>query len=156
MKRVLLSIIGTVIGLVSLLSYKTHPLGPDAASLPLATPGSPHTSTPHGHRQPPSSGRTAHQGKPSQQTVQGAAVNTRYGVVQVSVTLAGKKIEQVRIDRMDAPDAHSAQIHQYATPVLVKETMAAQSAKIDTVSGATYTSQGYTQSLQSALDQAGA
>jgi uncharacterized protein with FMN-binding domain len=155
-KRVLFSILGTVVGLVGLLGYKTHPVGTGAASVPPASSGSTATNG-HSHRHStgPSGGTQAGGGN-THRTVQGPAVSTRYGVVQVSVVLAGKKIEQVHLLEITGVDAHSDQIHQSATPVLVKETLSAQSAKIDSVSGATYTSQGYTQSLQSALDRAGA
>lgn len=56
--------------------------------------------------------------------------------------------------QLTAFDGHSAQINSFAAPILLSETIKAQGANIDTVSGATYTSDGYIQSLQQALDQA--
>jgi uncharacterized protein with FMN-binding domain len=74
--------------------------------------------------------------------------------VQVQVTVAGGQISDVQV--VDYPDGNGRdrQINQNAIPQLVSETVRAQSAQIDMVSGATYTSRGYVTSLQSALDQA--
>jgi len=85
----------------------------------------------------------------------GAAEQTRYGVVQVKITVTGKKITNVAFVRLEAFDDHSARINSEAAPILLHETLTAQSARIDSVSGASYTSQGYLESLQSALDAAG-
>jgi uncharacterized protein with FMN-binding domain len=88
-------------------------------------------------------------------TVTGAVAQTRWGPVQVRLTLADGKITAV--DMVQYPDGNGRdrEINDDALPVLVKETISAQSADIDMVSGATVTSTGYVQSLQSALDQAG-
>jgi uncharacterized protein with FMN-binding domain len=82
-------------------------------------------------------------------------VQTRYGVVQVQVVVSGKKITNVSLLQLTAYDDRSQQINNDAAPILLQETLTAQNAHIDTVSGASYTSEGYVQSLQSALDQAG-
>lgn len=86
-------------------------------------------------------------------TVTGSAVQTRYGAVQVKVTFSGSTITAV--DTVQAPDQNGRdiEINQQALPILEQEALASQSANIDTVSGATYTSEGYIQSLQSAIDQ---
>jgi len=85
--------------------------------------------------------------------VTGAAVDTRYGAVQVKVTFSGSTITGV--DVMQAPDRErrDIEINRRALPILTQEVLASQSANIDTVSGATYTSEGYRQSVQSAIDQ---
>ena len=86
--------------------------------------------------------------------VTGTAVSFRYGTVQVQVTVSNGAITDVTT--LQAPgDGHSGQISQYAVPILQSEALSAKSAQIDLVSGATYTSEAYAQSLQSALDQAG-
>lgn len=72
------------------------------------------------------------------------------------MTLAGKKITKIDVVRYPAESGRDRSINSYALPVLNQEAIAAQSAAIDVVSGATYTSDGYTRSLQSALDKAGA
>ncbi len=89
-------------------------------------------------------------------TYTGTAVQTRYGAVQVQVTISNGKITAVTTLQAPSGDQHSSSISAAATPILASEALTAQSAKIDTVSGATFTSQGYMTSLQSALDQAAA
>jgi uncharacterized protein with FMN-binding domain len=160
MKRVLFSVVATVVGLVALLGFKTHPMNVTATTIsPPHTPsGSSKSPTPTAT--PSKKGGTpANKGgtpaKTTHRTVDGDAVQTRYGVVQVKVTLQGKKIDQVSFDQMQGYDRRSDEINQNAAPTLVQETLTAQSAHVDTVSGATYTSEGYIQSLQSALDKAG-
>jgi uncharacterized protein with FMN-binding domain len=76
-------------------------------------------------------------------------------LVQVKVTVSEGRIEDVTAVELSATDAHSEQINSEAVPELRQEVLSAQSAQIDGVSGATYTSQGYEASLQSALDQLG-
>jgi uncharacterized protein with FMN-binding domain len=87
--------------------------------------------------------------------VTGTVAQTRWGPVQVRLTLAAGKITAV--DVLQYPDGNNRdrEINDDALPVLVQETISAQNADIDMVSGATVTSTGYVQSLQSALDQAG-
>ena len=80
---------------------------------------------------------------------------TQYGPVQVEITTAGGAITKVSVLQYPSGDPRDDQINGYALPILVQEAMDAQGANIDMVSGATYTSEGYLQSLQSALDQAG-
>ena len=87
-------------------------------------------------------------------TVDGPVVSTQFGDVQVEVVVAGGKLTDVVA--LELPTGRrSGQISNYAAPMLRQEALQAQSAKIDLVSGATYTSDAYTQSLQAALDQAG-
>jgi uncharacterized protein with FMN-binding domain len=88
-------------------------------------------------------------------TYTGSAVQTRYGNVQVQITVTSGKITDVQVLQYPSDNPHSSQINGYAVPALVSEALKAQSAQIDSVSGATYTSQGFTVSLQSALSQAG-
>jgi uncharacterized protein with FMN-binding domain len=90
---------------------------------------------------------------PATRTLTGAVENTPYGPMQVAVTLTGTKITKVDVVKQTDLGAESAQIDANAIPTLNSETLAAQSAHIDAVSGASYTSSGYIQSLQSALDQ---
>jgi len=75
--------------------------------------------------------------------------------VQVQITVSGKKVSDVSLLQLTAFDGRSQEINSQAAPILVQETLTAQSANIDTVSGASYTTAGYIQSLQSALDKAG-
>ncbi|MBS2549906.1 FMN-binding protein [Catenulispora sp. NL8] len=89
-------------------------------------------------------------------TVTGDAADTRYGPVQLAVTFSGKKITQIQVLEYPTETGRDQEINTYAIPQLNQEAMSAQSANIDGVSGATYTSEGYQQSLQSAIDKAGA
>jgi uncharacterized protein with FMN-binding domain len=84
----------------------------------------------------------------------GAAVGTVYGTVQVAVTIVGGAVTEVQALQLPSGDGKSQQISNRAEPVLRAEALQAQSASIRNVSGATYTSRGYVQSLQAALDQA--
>jgi uncharacterized protein with FMN-binding domain len=88
-------------------------------------------------------------------TYTGSAVSTRWGDVQVQVTISGGTIAEVTALQLTDHDGRSIQISNRAEPVLRSEVLQAQSASVAMVSGATYTSAAYLQSLQSALDQAG-
>jgi uncharacterized protein with FMN-binding domain len=88
-------------------------------------------------------------------TYTGDAASTKYGPVQVEITVANGTVTDVSVIDYPSGNGKDQQINARALPVLVQETLDAQSADIDMVSGATYTSDGYTESLQSALDQAG-
>ena len=87
-------------------------------------------------------------------SVLGGAASTPYGVVQVKVSYSGTKITAVRAVRLTDSSQYSVSLSADAAPTLRQEALAAQSAQIDVVSGATYTSEGYIASLQSAIDAA--
>jgi uncharacterized protein with FMN-binding domain len=87
-------------------------------------------------------------------TFTGSAANNKYGNVQVQVVVAGGQVTKVDIVQYPDRDRKSVDINNGAIPELISETLAAQSAKVDNVSGATYTSASYEQSVQSAIDQA--
>lgn len=86
--------------------------------------------------------------------VDGQVVMTDYGPVQVRVVLVGTRIQDVAALQLTDSSGRSVRISAGAEPILRQEAVAAQSSRIDTVSGATFTSDGYRQSLQSALDAA--
>lgn len=88
-------------------------------------------------------------------TYTGSSVNTRFGSVQVSVTVANGAITDVTALHLTDADGRSVQISNRAAPMLRDEVIASQSANVSTVGGATYTSDAYLTSVQSALDQAG-
>jgi uncharacterized protein with FMN-binding domain len=85
----------------------------------------------------------------------GNVAYTQYGPVQVRVSVKNGTVLRARAVQHPHAGANSAQINAYAIPILDREAVGATSATIDMVSGATYTSEGYLTSLQSALDQAG-
>ena len=168
MRRALLTLGGTAAGLAALLSFKTHslaaalpaPTSPPSASAMTSQPmanGAGSTPVSPAASKKASAGQMASSGSPaSARTVTGMAANTPYGPMQVQLTLTGTKITKVAVLQRTNDGVESDEIDATAIPALTGETLAAQSAHIDAVSGATYTSSGYVQSLQSALDRAGA
>jgi uncharacterized protein with FMN-binding domain len=175
MRRVALALFSTITGLVMLLSFKTHSstaagvpaaissTGPDTAG--SGTSGSGTSGTSGSGTSGSSSAGTAttapsatsvpSSATSAAKTYTGAAADTRYGPVQVQITVQNEKITAVNATEYPQNDPRDEQINSYAIPQLNQEAMAAKSASIDMVSGATYTSEGYLSSLQSALDQAG-
>src|SRR6266702_1446211 len=155
MRRAILTLGGTAAGLAALLSFKTH----SAADVTAA--GTPTTSPTSSAA--PSSGSAAGSATKSAKskaaagtrTVTGKVDNTQYGPMQVQLVLAGKKITAVNVLQHTDTGVTSIQIDNMALPKLTSEALAAQSARIDAVSGATYTSAGYIASLQNAVDTAG-
>ncbi len=164
MRRIVVALAGTVSGLIMLFSYHTSlgGAGTFAAAVPAVTGTSRTTEA-----APSTAGGTTSSGTTSggttsggatsggaASTVTGAAVQTRWGPVQVQITVASGSITDVAAVQHPTGNSRDQQINDYALPVLAQEAMAAQGARIDHVSGATVTSDGYVQSLQSALDRA--
>ncbi len=87
-------------------------------------------------------------------TFTGDTAQTPFGPMQVAIVVSGGKVTDVKTLQVTNMGGRSAQISNYATPILKQEVLAAQSSQVNMVSGATYTSQGYLTSLQSALDKA--
>jgi uncharacterized protein with FMN-binding domain len=92
---------------------------------------------------------------PADGTYDGSVVNTRFGTVQVQAVMSGGQITDVIAVKLTDTDRKSIQISQQVAPMLRSEVLTAQSAKVANISGGTYTTQAYLQSLQSALDAAG-
>jgi uncharacterized protein with FMN-binding domain len=163
MRRVALAVVSTVAGLIMLLSFKTHSSTSTAAPAATATagPDTPSgvggsstgtTSNPSTGSASSTAGSSASGGT---KTVTGDPADTRYGPVQVQITVTNGTLTGVTAIEYPQNDPRDEQINAYAIPQLTSEALSAKSAKIDMVSGATYTSDGYIQSLQSALDKAG-
>lgn len=126
-----------------------------AASSPAANP-SPSTSAP---QKPPPSASASTKSTSGSKTVTGTSVAVTegfrtFGAVQVKVTLTNGKITNVVAVDYPRNDPQSMEISQYSIPVLAKEVLAAQGTHIDVISGATYTTEAYAQSVQAALDRA--
>lgn len=162
MRRVILAIVGTVAGLVVLLSFKTHSTSavttPPAAISGAGGQGSASAAAPSAsgssassHKASGSSGSAAG----AATTVTGSAVDTMYGPVQVQITVKNGKLTAAQAVVYPQDTSRDQEINSYAIPVLNQEAVSAGSAQIDGVSGATYTSGGYVNSLQSAIDKAG-
>src|ERR1043165_8717634 len=88
-------------------------------------------------------------------TIDGPVTSNEYGDVQVRVTLTGREIIDVQALQLPHDRSRSASISNFSGPILRREALQAQSAQIDLVSGATFTSESYAESLQGALDKAG-
>jgi len=156
MRRAVPALVITMIGLGALASFKSSP---SVAAKPAASAITPRQTTtpatgapPPGTVPPTGSGPTTTTG--ATRTVDGNPVDNQYGTVQVRVTLQGNTITAVTALQMPFDRERSQYISQQAEPYLRQEALQAQSAQIALVSGATYTSDSYAQSLQSALDKA--
>jgi uncharacterized protein with FMN-binding domain len=108
------------------------------------------SSTPTGTTSPaPTNTSSTSPAVPATQTYDGDVINTRYGPVQIQVTITGGVIEAVT--PLQTPTGRNARYTEVAMPILIQETLKAQSANISSVGGASYTSEGFIMSLQSAL-----
>jgi uncharacterized protein with FMN-binding domain len=158
MRRAILALSGTIAGLAMLLSFKSHSTTPNAAAAAgtpgTASPAQAGGSTSATGSRPGVASPAPPAGRQHSRTVTGAAASTPYGPMQIRLTLTGQRITKVTILQRTNDGAESNQIDSSAIPKLTSETLTAQNGRIDAVSGATYTSAGYTKSLQSALDQA--
>ncbi|MCM4084381.1 FMN-binding protein [Paractinoplanes hotanensis] len=152
MRRITLWLFSTVAALVLLFSYRTSTgaTGTAAASPPAATGPA---TTPSPTRPAPSSSSSTN-GTTGSKTYTGAVTSTRWGDVQVAITVTDGTITDVQVPLYPSANHRDQEINAHALPVLRQETLTAQNADIDAVSGATVTSDGYRQSLQSALDAA--
>ncbi|MFE5374328.1 FMN-binding protein [Streptomyces mirabilis] len=159
LRRVTLAAATTVTGFVLLLSLKPHTaptVAQVSSSAGQSASQSPSRSPAPGSSSGSSSGGSSGGAKSTgTKTVTGDTIQTRWGPVQVRVTLKNGKITDVTAVSYPTDNPRDQEINSYAIPQLRREALAAQSAQIDSVSGASYTSDGYKQSLQSALDSAG-
>lgn len=149
MKRITLWALSTVSAVALLFGYHTstqgalgNGTGTDTVAAAGPTPGE-------------TAGETDASGETSSSTVTGEVIQTRWGPVQVEITVADGVITEVTVPQYPSGNHEDEEINNYALPILIEETLQAQSADIDMVSGATVTSGGYVDSLQSALDEAG-
>jgi uncharacterized protein with FMN-binding domain len=152
MRRISLWLLGTVAALVLLFSYRTSTGGPAPG---VAAPGIVSGDAPAGDPADPSAGTgggvTPPSGSGSGTVVNGTVARTRWGPVQVQVQLSGRRIVDVRVLQQPNGNRTDREINAYALPQLREQVLQAQSANVDGVSGATVTSDGYRESLQSAL-----
>ena len=181
MRRIVLWALSTITTLVLLFSYHTSTSSTVSASTRVTTGSNgagsngtgsngtaskgtvPGAGTPQGSGSSGSNGSTGANGtsgaggsagSAAGTAVAGSVVPTRFGNVQVQITVANGKITSASVLQIPNRDRHDIQINNRAVPILNQEVVSAQSADIDMVSGATVTSVAYIQSLQSAIDQA--
>ncbi len=140
MRRAPIVLTATAAGLAAVLSFDAH-----EPKLPTATAAGGASPTPTPQATNASGAKTA----------TGDAIDTPYGAAQVRVTVEGGKIIAIEALQLQGNDPKSVQISSYAEPLLRESALAKQSADVDAVSGATFTTASYAQSLQSALDQLG-
>jgi uncharacterized protein with FMN-binding domain len=157
MRRVILAVVSTIAALVFLLSFKTHSTSALATSTPSASASPATSSSASASASSPAASSSASSSSASSAaaTVRGNVVQTIYGPVEVQITVKNGKVTAASAIEYPSQDPRDAQINSYAIPALNSEAVTASSAHIDTISGATYTSNGYISSLQSALDKAG-
>ncbi|MFF4948748.1 FMN-binding protein [Streptomyces chattanoogensis] len=145
MRRAVLTTVSTSTLIVLLLTLKPHhSAGPaDGTARSGVAPA------------PTSAGTPRRGSGPANGTYAGAPIDTRYGTVQVEATLRAGRLTAVKVLRSPSGNGRDREIASYALPRLTQEALNVHSARIDAVSGASYTSAGYIRSLQSALDRAG-
>ena len=168
MRRAVIATSGTVVGLVLLLGYRSEGAvkvdkvvaGAGTSSTSPATnttlgPGA-NTATSTGTNAGANTATTVPTtgSSSSERTYTGQDVSYRYGDIVVAVTVDGSRIVTVSVPQDDAFSPYSQTVNSAAVPILVREAVAAQGLSFDVVSGATYTSDAFAQSLQSALDKA--
>jgi len=153
MRRVILAVTGTIAGLVALLSFKSHdPTMPVAATTGTGGGSATSSSSSSATTIPGEFRSVAGTLTTGETTVTGKVASTVYGPVQIQLVVKNSKIVKVAVLEQPTNTIHDIQIGEFAFPRLISETLTAQSAKIDAVSGASYTSAGYIASLQSAID----
>jgi uncharacterized protein with FMN-binding domain len=166
MRRNLVALLGTLSALVLLFSYHTsldsQASTSTSATAPVTPGGSGSGSSSSGDdsgssSSSSSSGSSSGSGSSSTsgtKTYTGDVADTRWGPVQVKITVTNGKITAAEPTQVPSDNPRDQEINSYAVPILNQEAVKAQSAQIDAISGATVTSDGYIQSLQSAIDQA--
>ena len=163
MKRIVLWFLSTLSVVVMLFAYHTSTSGPSVTTPAAVSPldgstskskSSASAAAPSATGAARSSNGTSATAPRKASTVTGSVVQTQWGPVQVQLSLRGGTITKVAVLQHPDGNPRDAQINSYALPILIQETQSQQSAQIDMVSGATVTSTGYLQSLQSALDRA--
>jgi uncharacterized protein with FMN-binding domain len=153
MRRITIALMSTISGLVLLFSYHTSTgQGSVAGTLDSTTSGSGTSNAAGGSGSSSSSDSSGSDSGTT--TLTGDSVQTRWGAVQVRITVKAGRIVSSEAIAYPNNNGHDVQINAYAVPVLNQQAVDAQGADLDGVSGATVTSEGYRRSLQSALDQA--
>jgi uncharacterized protein with FMN-binding domain len=161
MRRIVTAILSTITAVVLIFGYHTSTNNTAAAASPVVQQPAPPSSAPpsrsgkkSGSSTPSPSAASRPSQLPPSTTYTGGVADTQWGPVQVQITVRDHKITRARAVQYPQSASNDAQINGYALPILDREVVQKQGAAIDTVSGATVTSDGYLQSLQSAIDAA--
>jgi uncharacterized protein with FMN-binding domain len=161
MRRIVVAVMSTLSGLVMLFSYHTSTnsgttVASGGTSNANGSGGTSSSGTSSGSSGTSSGSTTSSSGSGSATsgTYTGDAADTRWGTVQVQITVQNGKVTNAQAIQYPNGNGRDQEINSYAIPQLNSEVVSKQSASIDSVSGATVTSGGYLQSLQSAFDKA--
>lgn len=154
MKRYPLVIGATAAGLAGVLSFHSRQ-GVHALQLNGSVPGASTTTSgpPSPSGSSPASTTTTPVTRAHATSATGTLLQYGYGVLSVRVTVSGAKITDVSVAKLQTADTYSQQLAEQVIPMLRREVLSAQSGRISAISGATYTSEAYDESLQSALDK---
>jgi uncharacterized protein with FMN-binding domain len=159
-KRAITAAMATIAGVAWLVTYRVTPhSSPVAAAAPAEQPTPTATPTPAASATPAAAATATPTptpvptNRPANGSFTGAVIPTQFGDVQVRVVIASGRVTDVSALQMPTDRARSAEITQYVTPVLHDEVIQAQSARIDVISGATFTSEAYAESVNDALRQ---
>ena len=158
MKRIAIWLASTVTVVVLLFGYhtSTNQTSTAAPTRSVSSPSAPASSSASPSAISSASRSTTRSASPSKPTTYaGSVAETRWGPVQVQINVTAHKVTDVTVLQQPDGNSRDAEINDAALPILLQETLSAQSANIDMVSGATVTSDGYVRSLQAALDEAG-
>ena len=158
MKRAISAAIATAAGVAWIATFKVAP-HQAVASAPDPTPAGSAEQSPSPSPGQPTPAQPTPSSSPSPSAVvngtfTGSVIQTYYGDVQVKAVVLGGKLVDVKALTLPSDRSRSAEISQIAGPMLRTEAIQAQSAYINIISGATYTTQGYAESLNAALIQA--
>lgn len=151
MRNTIAALLVTAVAVVLLLNFKTSP--PQLTSAATTTGAAPASETAATTKARARKATSASASTGASGTATGELIQHQYGDVQVQVTLRNGRLTDVETVAIDGVDGHSQQIDSQAEPLLRAEALQARSGSIDTISGATYTSQAYIGSLQSAIDK---
>lgn len=161
MKRAIAALIATVAGVLWMVTFKVTPHArpvaaapapaPTDRAAPSATPSS--ASSPVAAATPTPTPTPSPTNRAANGSFTGADIPTRFGDVQVRIVVTAGRVTDVSAVQMPTDRARSAEITQYVTPVLRSEVIQAQSARIDVISGATFTSEAYAESVNDAMRQ---
>ncbi|WP_431926193.1 FMN-binding protein [Micromonospora wenchangensis] len=154
MRRITIWLLSTVTALVLLFSYRTSTMGVGGGTSAVAADRGGATPAPGDTSTGPPTADSGSTGDSGGGRYDGSVAQTRWGPVQVRITVADGRITDVTALQVPDGNFRDQQINDYAVPILRQAALTAQSARIDTVSGATVTSDGYRESLQAAIDAA--
>jgi uncharacterized protein with FMN-binding domain len=159
-KRAITAVVATIAGVAWLVTYRVTPHPRPVAAAPQAAEPTPAAAPTPAAGATPAATATATPtptpvptNRPANGSFTGALIPTQFGDVQVRVVIASGRVTDVSALQMPSDRARSAEITQYVTPVLHDEVIQAQSAHIDVISGATFTSEAYAESVNDALRQ---